>query len=334
MTSLHTLDQRLLDQRLTGGTSPGLRARYNTPIMTKFIAAKFGNGQALAARISPEQAIKYPEYWDSEQHIKYGEYWDADMQSYMYLQDFVKTTPGYQEELKSVIAKFIEEEKKKERQFDDEIRDMLELAPEREERFTEIIDQDDADGAANYWLGMMQISPARHPATYLMVRVGRRIGEHVVMCLKGYYRAPRPSQVCPAIIPMIDPPDTPSFPAGHAVQAYLISYLLAYSLPKIPQQYTPNDLDEAKGPLFDLAYRVSQNRVVAGLHYPIDITAGKAVGIACFDALRNVNSIWGDKDRETGEFKEQPERHRLTIDTSLEEKSLRARVREEFPQYR
>ena len=48
----------------------------------------------------------------------------------------------------------------------------------------EVMDQDDADGAADYWLGMVQISPARNPATYLMIRVGRRIGEHVAMCLK------------------------------------------------------------------------------------------------------------------------------------------------------
>ena len=49
------------------------------------------------------------------------------------------------------------------------------------------------------------------------------------MCLKVDFKSPRPSQLCPAITPMIDPPATPSYPAGHAVQAYLISLLLAYS---------------------------------------------------------------------------------------------------------
>jgi len=77
---------------------------------------------------------------------------------------------------------------------------ILDLAPEREERFAEIIDQDDADGAINYWLGMLEIHPARHPATYLMCEWRGRIGEHVVMCLKGYFRSPRPSQLCPALI--------------------------------------------------------------------------------------------------------------------------------------
>jgi len=195
-----------------------------------------------------------------------------------------------------------------------EIRQILDLAPEREERFMEIMDQDDADGAASYWLGMLQISPARNPAAYLMVRLGRRIGEHVVMCLKGYFRSPRPSQLSPAVVPMIDPPGTPTFPAGHAVQAYLISCLLAHSLPKIPSQA-----------LFGLADRVSQNRVVAGLHFPTDIEAGKTIAIRCFELLKNVRSVWGPES-------ENP-LTKLTKDGKFEERSLRERVGKEFPQY-
>jgi len=318
MTTLHTLDQKLLDQRLTGGLAPALsmRARYNTPVMAKFIASKFQVGEPISSRNS---------------HVKAAEYWDADMQSYMYLQDFVNTVPSWQEQFRKVVMQANDRYGKG---LDHEIEEVLEMAPEREERFMEIMDRDDADGAANYWLGMLQISPDRNPATYLMMRVGRRIGEHVVMCLKGYFRAPRPSQLCPAILPMIDPPGTPSLPAGHAVQAYLMSYLLAYSLPNLPQQTTPNNLDAATGPLFDLAYRVSQNRVVAGLHYPIDITAGRAVGTACFDALQDVDSLWGDRESEAGELRRKPETAHLTRDTSLEARSLRARVREEFPQYK
>jgi hypothetical protein len=47
-----------------------------------------------------------------------------------------------------------------------------------------------------------------------MVSIGRRIGEFVVMCLKGTYMSPRPSQLAPAITPMFDPPVPPAFPAG------------------------------------------------------------------------------------------------------------------------
>jgi acid phosphatase (class A) len=282
-----------------------MRPRYNTQVMTKFLAAR-QNNVGLAPKFSKGS-------------IKNNEYWDADLQSYMYLQDFLKTHVGWMDEFTKIATRYgVPPQCMDPDTLDGELRQILDLAPEREERFMEVMDQDDADGAASYWLGMLQISPARHPATYLMVRLGRRIGEHVVMCLKGYFRSPRPSQLCPAIVPMIDPPATPAFPAGHAVQAYLISYLLAHSLPNIPSQ----KLAEEQGALFELADRVSQNRVVAGLHFPTDIAAGKAIGIKCFEALRDVKSVWG-----TGST------NALTEDGEFESKSLRERVRQEFPQY-
>jgi membrane-associated phospholipid phosphatase len=202
-------------------------------------------------------------------------------------------------------------------QLGDEALAILELALEREARFAEIIDQDDADGAINYWLGLLKIDPARHPATNLMVHVGRRIGEHVAMCLKYDFKSPRPPQLCPAITPMIDPPATPSYPAGHAVQAYLISLLLAYSfsnaagqtnLPQHTQRQANSTVAEflgdlPRGPMFRLARRVSQNRVIAGIHFRTDIRAGRAVAFQTFIDIQKVNSIWVDlRNQVRGEF--------------------------------
>jgi membrane-associated phospholipid phosphatase len=90
--------------------------------------------------------------------------------------------------------------------------------------------------------------------------------------------------------------------------------LLAHSLPKIPSQA-----------LFGLADRVSQNRVVAGLHFPTDIEAGKTIAIRCFELLKNVRSVWGPES-------ENP-LTKLTKDGKFEERSLRERVGKEFPQY-
>lgn len=328
MTSLRTLDQRLLDQRLTT-MSPiagvGVLPRYNTEIMSRF-----GGMTAVENLVRARSDLEHP--------AKSSEFWDADLQSYMYLEDFLLTHRNWKNEVIDDLSNNLvlpadpecgHHYKKSLPQYMskadlvNQVKMILDLAPEREERFMEILDQDDADGAANYWLGMLRIDPARHPATYLMLRLGRRLGEYVAMCLKGYFRSPRPSQLCPAIIPMIDPPGTPTFPAGHAVQAYLMSYLLAYSLPNIPPGYDGVAIGDADGPLFKLAYRVSQNRIVAGVHFPIDIVAGRIVAIKCFKLVRSVYSIWGGQG--------QP--HRLTYDESLETKSLRARMQQEFPQY-
>jgi membrane-associated phospholipid phosphatase len=168
---------------------------------------------------------------------------------------------------------------------------ILNRVKDRASRASEILVQDGAEGAIGCWLNILGIDPVRHPATNLLLRIGRRIGEHVVMCLKDHFKSPRPPQLSLAIYPLVNPPATPSFPAGHAVQSYLISYLLAYSLKNLPQHQLPDAPEDAKGLLFDLAARVADNRVVAGIHYPVDIDAGRAVAIACFNKLKKLDSI-------------------------------------------
>jgi acid phosphatase (class A) len=261
----------------------------------------------------------------SQNYPSFHEYWDADLRSYMFLADYLSNSPNWRADCSNAAMSYGTPAKDMTQQYlGGQVRHMLEMALEREDRFLEIIDQDDAWGAINYWLGMLKIDPARHPATYAIVCTARRIGEHVVMCLKGDFKSPRPPQLCPAITPMIDPPVTPTFPAGHAVQAYLISYLLAYSLSdaqgqtNLPQHTLPAPNSALsvfmaqntcpKGALFDLASRVSENRIVAGIHFSDDITAGQAVAIQIFKDLQNVSSVWGA----TG---------------------LRDHVRAEFPQY-
>jgi len=89
MTSLRKLDQRLLDQRLldqslTGMSIGGMsaRPRYNSQIMTKFIDTSQPIRNPLAPNILEKPAVRY------------NQYWDTDLQSYMYLQNFLKAVPG------------------------------------------------------------------------------------------------------------------------------------------------------------------------------------------------------------------------------------------------
>lgn len=295
------------------GAALRFRPRYNTDLESKLVDLS-----------NPADLVPPPLAGGPPNYPPFHPNWDADLQAYMHLDKFLGTvTSGWRSTYATVARNSgPPPQELTQNQLGGQVLRMLELALEREDRFAEIIDQDDADGAINYWLGMLKIDPARHPATNLMVHVGRRIGEHVAMCLKGDFRSPRPSQLCPAVTPMIDPPVTPSFPAGHAVQSYLISYLLAYSFANVagqthlPQHVLPAanstlavflaQATRPRGPLFDLAGRVSQNRIVAGVHYPVDIRAGRAVATQAFIDLQGVPSIWG---------------------------SLRNQVRGEFPQY-
>jgi hypothetical protein len=74
---------------------------------------------------------------------------------------------------------------------------------------------------------------------------------------------------------MIDPPDTPSFPAGHALSARLMSLLLGAA----GRPATQEAMLEA------LSDRVAENRTIAGLHYPLDNKAGFKAAKKVFDML-------------------------------------------------
>jgi acid phosphatase (class A) len=287
-----------------GGGGLRFRPRDNTDIFARLVDTTTTGVFVVPARVGSS----YPAFHTN---------WDADLRSYMFLDQFLKAphvtaAPGWRSRYSTVASNAGAPPQSMLRgTLQGEVLQILNLALEREDRYSEVIDQDDGDGAINYYLGMLKIDPARHPMTNLMIRVGRRIGEHIVMCLKGDFASPRPSQLCPAITPMIDPPVTPSFPAGHAVQSYLISYLLAYTLPNLPQHVLPNPPvpptmtslgSVGTGLLFDLAARISQNRIVAGVHYPTDIVAGLAVAIECFNDLQKGGLITSLTNDVKGEF--------------------------------
>jgi acid phosphatase (class A) len=156
-----------------------------------------------------------------------------------------------------------------------EIIDILDRAPDRTDRYSEIVGQHNGEGAIGYFLGMLMIDPGRMPATNLLIRVARRLGEHIVMRLKGEFRCPRPSQYCPAIVPMIDPPATPAFPSGHSLQARLIARCLEATQPPMRPLHL----------LRDLAARIGENRIIAGLHFNQDHVIGSAVADWIFDRL-------------------------------------------------
>src|SRR5207247_9048052 len=190
-------------------------------------------------------------------------YWDAELRAYEYLNAFltdIATRPwradlGVLTPPNTFLAAALR----------DQIIEMLDRAPDRQDRAAEIIDQHSGEGAIGNFIGLLMFDPARVPATHLLMRVARRIGEHIAMCLKGEYRCPRPSQLCSAIVPMIDPPATPSFPAGHSLQAQLIARCLLAAAP--PMQ--PAHL------VTDLATRIGENRIIAGVHYPEDHLVGQ-----------------------------------------------------------
>ena len=120
--------------------------------------------------------------------------------------------------------------------------------------------------------------------------VARKIGEYVAMGLKDIYRMRRPAQVYPLIMPLIDGPDTPSFPSSHSLQAHLISGVLKLALgargcPGCPRRGRCRGRPwrrsrRLRSALDVLAHRVARNREIAGVHYRMDSRAGQCRGPA------------------------------------------------------
>ena len=76
---------------------------------------------------------------------------------------------------------------------------------------------------------------------------------------------------------MIDVPQHGSWPGGHASEGFMAATVL-FELIKERAGLNQASEDLLEGQLNALAARIATNRVVAGLHYPIDTEVGMVVG--------------------------------------------------------
>jgi len=83
---------------------------------------------------------------------------------------------------------------------------------------------------------------------------------------KAVWNRPRPPLLDPRIHACAPLPKSGSYPSGHATQAFLWAGLLAEIFP------------EKRAALRERAELVAWSRVVAGVHYPTDIAAGRLLG--------------------------------------------------------
>jgi membrane-associated phospholipid phosphatase len=85
---------------------------------------------------------------------------------------------------------------------------------------------------------------------------------------KYAYNRPRPSQLDPSLTPLIPNPESPSYPSEHAAVAGAASEVLAYLFPAQAEFYRTK------------AEEAARSRLLAGVHFRSDITAGLELGRA------------------------------------------------------
>jgi len=102
---------------------------------------------------------------------------------------------------------------------------------------------------------------------------------HVIR-LKMKYGRPRPYELSDKIDSKTDTDDTPSFPSGHATEAYALEKVLGQKYP------------DKKKELKEMADKIAMSRVQMGNHFPSDIKAGKKVGYLIADEYLQVSKSW------------------------------------------
>ncbi len=114
---------------------------------------------------------------------------------------------------------------------------------------------------------------AAHPRTRALLgevaeRTRRTVGEE-----KRRFRRPRPYDADARVSPAVEREVSFSYPSGHAARGVVLARILSELAPA------------RREALVEVGLRIGHDRVVGGVHYPSDVTAGQRLGDAIADAL-------------------------------------------------
>jgi membrane-associated phospholipid phosphatase len=153
---------------------------------------------------------------------------------------------------------------------------VLDYADLRRDRAPEIVSQ--ATHFVQFFAGVCDLRSDHSRYTLELIEVFRTAVVAVQMRTKHALATRRPVDFSAQVLPIIPTPGHSSFPAGHAVEAFMMATVLG-------ELVADQDNDVYQGQhfwremLLRLAARISVNRVIAGVHFPVDLAAGMVMGI-------------------------------------------------------
>jgi undecaprenyl-diphosphatase len=107
----------------------------------------------------------------------------------------------------------------------------------------------------------------------LLTFVGVALADWIAAALKALIDRPRPPLRYPEPKTLVPLPHDGSFPSGHAATSFAAATMLSFAFPK----FAPA--------LVLLAAAVAFSRVYVGVHYPLDVLGGAALGVLVSLAL-------------------------------------------------
>jgi hypothetical protein len=158
--------------------------------------------------------------------------------------------------------------------FEEELTDVMRMADLRSERTEEILSQIDHQWAL--WGSILPMRPDQKPRTFEALQAVVWFAISIEMRFKQVLGVWRPQDLSPMVQPIITTPGHGSFPMGHATQAFAVAQTLKRLL-RLSNQ------DPLALQLGRQAFRIAVNRIVAGVHFPVDAVAGMLLGQAVAD---------------------------------------------------
>lgn len=128
-------------------------------------------------------------------------------------------------------------------------------------------------GALWILLGVAAAVVLRRPGVALAVPAVVLLADLSASGVKNIVDRERPELALEGIDTLIDTPSSPSFPSGHAATSFAAAVILAAALPSLAPA------------LFVLAAAVAFSRLYIGVHSPLDVLAGAALGVILATAL-------------------------------------------------
>lgn len=157
-------------------------------------------------------------------------------------------------------------------QFRAQIADVLSYASLRQDRGAEVLTQ--IDGQWPFWATILPLPVAELPKTQAVLAAVTQFAVVIELQFKHHLACRRPVEWSAQVQPMITTPGHGTFPMGHGTQVYAVVAVLQ-ALLVAAWGSVPASLLAA---LKQLAFRVAENRIVAGVHFPVDLAGGAVLG--------------------------------------------------------
>jgi undecaprenyl-diphosphatase len=113
----------------------------------------------------------------------------------------------------------------------------------------------------------------RKPWLFVLVLAADLVADALSYGLREWIGRRRPPFVYPEPKPLVHTPHSGSFPSGHAAIAFACATVIAWCVPRLAF------------PAFALAAAIAWSRVYVGVHWPLDVLGGAALGILVATAL-------------------------------------------------